>query len=273
MSIKQMQAVFEDEDIKGNEKLLMLALADSSNDSGICFPNWNTLMKKTSMSKGSISKWLNILEEKKMLFRKSRNRKNGSRTSNKFLVYPHVNRDVLDEEDYLLFEDLYIQSSEVEPSSKVQELNHHGSEVEPSKGGQSSEVEHLEPSLNSNHQLTVTLKNKQKENFSFTLKQKVSIENTSAVYLENLKAYIESTGKPMSYEDFYNSCEMQGYKYKNFKTAYDVWMKKKSSSGTVNNSNGYKSKRETTNENIEAYFRDKRKATESVSVFDVEVMN
>ena len=107
MSIKQMTAVFNDNSIKGNEKLLMLALADNCNDSGVCFPSWNSIMKKTSMSRNSLAKWLAKLESKNILFRKQRSRKNGSKTSNKFLIYPHENREFLDEEDYVIFEDLY----------------------------------------------------------------------------------------------------------------------------------------------------------------------
>lgn len=153
MSIKQMTLVFNDESIKGNEKLLMIALADNCNDSGVAFPSWSELIRKTSMSRGSVSKWLAELENKNLLFRKSRNRKNGRRTSNKFLIYPYVNKSILDEEDMLIFEDLFIQSSEVEQSSKVQKLNSQSSEVELLRGGQSSELEHLEPSLIINHQI------------------------------------------------------------------------------------------------------------------------
>lgn len=87
-------------------------------------------MTKTSMSKGSVSKWLKDLEDKKLVFRVSRNRQNGSRTSNKYLIYPIDNKSNLDEEDYLIFEDLY-NSSEVE---LVQKLNYPSSEVELPKG-------------------------------------------------------------------------------------------------------------------------------------------
>lgn len=149
-----MTNVFNDETLKGNEKLLMLALADNANDSGVAFPSWSELIRKTSMSRGSISKWIKSLENKKILFKKIRNRKNGSRTSSKYLIYPLVNKEILDEEDYLIFEDLYIQSSEVELPPKVQKLNYPSSEVELPKGGQSSEVEPLEPSLiYSNHHI------------------------------------------------------------------------------------------------------------------------
>lgn len=153
MSIDQMKKVFDDVELKGNEKLLMLALADNSNDTGVSFPSWTTLITKTSMSRGSIAKWLIELEDKGLLFRVGRTRLNGSKTSNKFLIYPHINKDILDEQDYLTFKDLYDQSSEVELGSKVQELNYPSSEVELGGGDQSSEVELLEPSLNIlNHQ-------------------------------------------------------------------------------------------------------------------------
>ena len=171
MSIKQINKVFDDITLKGNEKLLMLALADNCNDSGVCFPSWNSLITKTSMSKGSVSKWLKLLEDKKLVFRVSRNRQNGSRTSNKYLIYPIDNKSNLDEEDYLIFEDLYIQSSEVELPTKVQKLNYPSSEVELPNGGQSSEVEHLEPSLSFNHYSKPSLKQKKENLFSQLIKQ------------------------------------------------------------------------------------------------------
>ena len=150
MSIKQIQKVFTDTKLKGNEKLLMLAIADNCNDSGVAFPSWNSLITKTSMSKGSVSKWLKELEKKGLLFRVSRNRKNGSRTSNKYLIYPYENKMFLDEEELDIFSDNFNQSSEVE---LVRELNIPSSKVELENGGQSSEVEHLEPSLSSNRKI------------------------------------------------------------------------------------------------------------------------
>ena len=148
-----MTVVFDDTTIKGNEKLLMLTLADNCNDSGVCFPSWENIMRRTVMSKGSLAKWLISLEDKGLLFRVTRTRRNGSKTSNKFLLYPHQNRLILDDEDFDIFSHLFDQSSEVELPTKVQELNYQSSEVELPKGGQSSEVELLEPSLIINHHL------------------------------------------------------------------------------------------------------------------------
>ena len=39
----------------------------------------------------------------------------------------------------------------------------------------------------------------------------------------------------MSYEDFYNSCEMKGYAYVNFKMAYDKWNSKEKNQKENNN--------------------------------------
>lgn len=60
--------------------------------------------------------------------------------------------------------------------------------------------------------------------FSFTLKKLSTFENLSLEYKGKLKEYINSF-IGMSYEDFENSCVMKGYKYKNFKMAYDKWGK------------------------------------------------
>ena len=70
------------------------------------------------------------------------------------------------------------------------------------------------------------IKEKDKKEFSFTLTKKTQLENTSQEYQDKLKNYISTSGKAMSYEDFYNSCLMNGYQYKNFKLAYDKWNNK-----------------------------------------------
>ena len=39
MSIKQMTSVFNDSSLKPTQKLIMLAIADNSNDEGFCYPS------------------------------------------------------------------------------------------------------------------------------------------------------------------------------------------------------------------------------------------
>lgn len=189
MSIQQMSEVFDDTTLKGNEKLLMLALADNSNDSGVSFPSWEKLLHKTSMSKGALSKWLKVLEDKNKLFRVARTRQNGSKTSNKFIIYPHKNKEILDEKDYLEFKHLYDQSSEVELGGKVQKLNYQSSEVELPNWGQSSEVELLEPSLK-NLTITLTITNKRlKKEIESKLQESKSINLDAVVEWINYKNY------------------------------------------------------------------------------------
>jgi hypothetical protein len=62
--------------------------------------------------------------------------------------------------------------------------------------------------------------------FSFSLKKNCLLENTSSEYMQKLKEYIEAENRGMSYQEFYDSCELKGYKYKNFKLAYNKWNKK-----------------------------------------------
>ena len=61
--------------------------------------------------------------------------------------------------------------------------------------------------------------------FTFSLKTQKLLSSTSKTYQSELKKYINNLDKPMTYEDFYNQCEMKPYKYKNFKMAYDSWNK------------------------------------------------
>jgi hypothetical protein len=64
----------------------------------------------------------------------------------------------------------------------------------------------------------------QKKQFTFTLPNQRLLASTSKEYQENLAEYIQSINGSITYEDFYNQCEMKPYKYKNFKLAYDKWI-------------------------------------------------
>ena len=61
------------------------------------------------------------------------------------------------------------------------------------------------------------------KSFSFSLPSTKQLSNTSREYKEKLEAYISKSGKSMTYQEFYDACEMKGYKYKNFKLVYDKW--------------------------------------------------
>jgi hypothetical protein len=107
-------------DTKGNELLVLIALADNASDEGYCWPSWGTIMKKTKVSRGTLSTVLKSLESKNLIRRESRKRENGSDSSNGYFVIKGVGR-----------------SSEIEPQEfrirtpKVQNLNPQSSEIEP----------------------------------------------------------------------------------------------------------------------------------------------
>lgn len=142
MSIRLIQQAWESP-LKGNDLLILISLADNASDEGYCFPSWQTIMKKTKVSKGTLSSVLNRLEKNGYIARESRKRESGSDASNGYFILQNK------------------QSSRFEhhknkgQSSKVEHHNEEGwcSEVE--HGGvqklntQSSKVEHLyEPSCN-----------------------------------------------------------------------------------------------------------------------------
>lgn len=110
MSIKQMSIVFNDTTLKPTKKLIMLAIADNANDTGVAFPSWNTISQKTGLARQTLQDNLKQLANDGYIFKKNRSRKKGGRSSNKYIIYPYKNKHLLDEEDYLLFEDLYTQS-------------------------------------------------------------------------------------------------------------------------------------------------------------------
>jgi hypothetical protein len=181
MSIKQMTRVFNDDTLKPTKKLIMLAISDSANDSGVAFPSWNTIAQKTGLSRQSLQDNLKQLVDDGYLFKKNRSRKKGGRSSNKYLIYPQENKGFLDEEDYLFFEDLYTQSQGdgLPPQSQGDGLG-----VDTQSQGDGLESE---PSLiSSNHHF----KNIKKD-FTFKLKRSTQYENLSEEYKHNLIIYAD----------------------------------------------------------------------------------
>lgn len=71
MSIKIMTAVWE-MDLPDSEKILLLALADSANDEGECWPSMATLSKKCSKSDRTLQKSMRALCDKGHLSRNER---------------------------------------------------------------------------------------------------------------------------------------------------------------------------------------------------------
>lgn len=63
-------------------KLVLLALADMADDAGRCWPSVQTVAKQCGISTRSVRRILRDLEDKRLLTAESRQRQDGSRTSN-----------------------------------------------------------------------------------------------------------------------------------------------------------------------------------------------
>lgn len=61
MSIKLMSLVWESTTFTGSHRLVMLAIADSANDDGVCWPSVKTIAKRANISERQASRVLNDL--------------------------------------------------------------------------------------------------------------------------------------------------------------------------------------------------------------------
>jgi DNA-binding transcriptional ArsR family regulator len=65
-------------------KLVLMALADSADDQGVCWPSVSTLAKKCSVSTRTVRRSLRVLMDSGMLIAEARRRGDGSSTSNRY---------------------------------------------------------------------------------------------------------------------------------------------------------------------------------------------
>ncbi len=89
MSIKLIQKAWETE-LKANDLLVLISLADNASDEGYCWPSWKTIILKTKVSKETLRRVLNRLEKAGHIQRESRKRTNGSNASNGYFVLQEV---------------------------------------------------------------------------------------------------------------------------------------------------------------------------------------
>jgi Helix-turn-helix domain len=66
MSIGLMAAVWST-DLPSSEKMVLLALADNSNDEGVCWPSIRTICRKTSLTERTVQKCILKLSDKNLL--------------------------------------------------------------------------------------------------------------------------------------------------------------------------------------------------------------
>lgn len=92
MSIKALNWVWQ-QPIKGNSKLVLLALADCANDDGGCWPGIKTIAKKCGISHVAVIKNLNKLSKFGLINSQRRYNEDGRRTSNYYTL--NLNKDYL----------------------------------------------------------------------------------------------------------------------------------------------------------------------------------
>lgn len=182
MSIKLMSQVWQDENIKANKKLLLLALADYCSDEGICYPSQDTLVKKCGLNKATVNKYLKEFEDNDILIQAKRSKKGGGRLSSKYLLYPFENYQYLDEEQKEIFEPKFntqtnAQSLTGKPKNDTQSLT---SKPKPS-------VYYI------NHQLYKQMNDKEKNLFReyLDIRKKKRNPNTNNVIDRLLSKYFE----------------------------------------------------------------------------------
>jgi hypothetical protein len=185
----------------GNDLLILLSLADNASDEGYCFPSWKTIIKKTKVSKATLSYTLNAFEHFEIIKRTHRKRENGSNASNEYIVnildidikiFKSYKQKISSKKD---------QSSESELYHTVQNLNYPSSESELDPSSESEltiESSQYEPSIES-------FKKENKEKVFFPLVDELEkseeinqseklILNGFIKYRKEIKKSIKTTG-------------------------------------------------------------------------------
>lgn len=85
MSIKAMTWAF-DQPLAGNEKVVLLALADAAHDDGVCWPSVPRLAEKAYVSERTVQRVMQTLIEQGYVSTVARNHKNGRTAANIYLL-------------------------------------------------------------------------------------------------------------------------------------------------------------------------------------------
>lgn len=88
MSVKASSWAWE-QDLKQGPKLVLLALADHADNSGICWPGHESVAEKTGCTTRSVIEHIKILSEADLLTVEERRREGGQRASNRYIL--HIN--------------------------------------------------------------------------------------------------------------------------------------------------------------------------------------
>ncbi|RDH41618.1 DnaT-like ssDNA-binding domain-containing protein [Zooshikella ganghwensis] len=97
MSVKASNWVF-DLSLKPAIKLVLLALADQSDDEGVSWPSMNTIAKKASCSVNTARRHIRQLEKMQLVESELRERHNGSYSSNRYKIF--IGREPINLDDF-----------------------------------------------------------------------------------------------------------------------------------------------------------------------------
>ncbi len=221
MSFKIIGKAF-DIPLKGNDKLVFLALCEYADDeNNQCYPSIATIMKKATISKSVATRCLNILEYLGYIVRDKRKRENGSNTSTLYTVNVDI---ALDKDKYkeatLKFRSVNRDNQSSESgqganttigTTKVQNRDNQSSE----SGQLESLDEPLDESLN---------KKNTKKSFSFTLSKSSQYKDLSQEYKDSLEIYALLKDKANKLNQFLDYHLAKASKFSDWSRAYNTWI-------------------------------------------------
>ncbi|WP_394698978.1 helix-turn-helix domain-containing protein [uncultured Cohaesibacter sp.] len=151
--------------VQGTTKLVLMALADSADDTGACWPRVDTIAHKATASRATVKRALKKLEEIGLLRRKERLREDGSQASNVYhlavgidVPTPEITLDEQDELELETAEKVGAQNEplgvQIEPGG-VHRRTGEGFIGEPGRGSPVSP--HIEPPIKPPFEPTLTL--------------------------------------------------------------------------------------------------------------------
>lgn len=199
MSIKALNWVWQ-QPIKGNSKLVLLALADCANDDGGCWPGIKTIAKKCGISHVSVIKNLNKLSKFNLINSQRRYNEDGRRTSNYYTL--NLNKDCLCKES-LHKEDL---RKENEGLSK----------------------EGLPESLDNRKSINVKKINKRK----VTIPKNFCLSDSMIEYAKKNGVTKQRTLEIFT-DNFILQNKAKGYKYVDHESAWKSWLRKAIDDGSI----------------------------------------
>lgn len=90
MSVRYITRAIDETSVTGNDRLVLIALADHADDEGRCFPGQEHLAKRTGLGQRTIVRVVARLEEAGLIQLTRRYRVDGPRTSNEYQLFPEL---------------------------------------------------------------------------------------------------------------------------------------------------------------------------------------